>query len=265
MSLQELFGRLWRDYAAQNPQVDRIHRLLAERGEQVVNDHIALRTFDLPEVGIDAMERAFVAHGYEPADSYEFPEKKLIAYHYEHPTPGLPKVFISALLVNELSDRAQEVIRGLVAQLPPALRVREDFVCCGRPWPVSYADYELLRGESEYAAWVAAFGFRANHFTVDVRSLKTVKDLEELNRVLKENGFELNSSGGEIKGGEEVYLAQSSTLADEVDVEFSDGTQRIPSCYYEFALRYPLPNGELFQGFVANSASRIFESTDHRQ
>ena len=32
----------------------------------------------------------------------------------------------------------------------------------------------------------------------------------------------------------------------------------------DFALRYPLPNGELFQGFVANSASRIFESTDRR-
>ena len=37
---------------------------------------------------------------------------------------------------------------------------------------------------------------------------------------------------------------------------------RIPSCYYEFARRYPLPSGEVFQGFVPESADTIFESTD---
>ncbi len=30
----------------------------------------------------------------------------------------------------------------------------------------------------------------------------------------------------------------------------------------EFAHRYPLPNGNLFQGFVAKSADKIFESTN---
>jgi hypothetical protein len=47
-------------------------------------------------------------------------------------------------------------------------------------------------------------------------------------------------------------------------VTFTDGTRAIPSCYYEFARRYRLPGGELFQGFVAASADRIFESTDDR-
>jgi hypothetical protein len=37
----------------------------------------------------------------------------------------------------------------------------------------------------------------------------------------------------------------------------------IPTCYYEFARRYPLADGRLYQGFVAASADRIFEST-HR-
>ena len=45
-------------------------------------------------------------------------------------------------------------------------------------------------------------------------------------------------------------------------VKFDEGTLQIPSCYYEFALRYPMTNGELYMGFIASSADKIFESTD---
>ena len=51
-------------------------------------------------------------------------------------------------------------------------------------------------------------------------------------------------------------------MADNQDVTFSDETLEIPSCFYEFAQRYPLPNGELYQGFVEASADKIFESTN---
>ena len=44
--------------------------------------------------------------------------------------------------------------------------------------------------------------------------------------------------------------------------KFTCARLRVPSCYYEFARRYPLPSGELFQGFVPASADKIFESTD---
>ena len=79
---------------------------------------------------------------------------------------------------------------------------------------------------------------------------------------MKAGGFTLNSVGGEIKGSAEVKLEQSSTMADHADVAFSDKTMTIPSCFYEFALRYPLANGELYTGFVAASADKIFESTN---
>ena len=59
-----------------------------------------------------------------------------------------------------------------------------------------------------------------------------------------------------------MLLEQSSTLADEYSVTFSDGDMSIPSCFYEFAKRYPLANGELYTGFVAASADKIFESTN---
>ena len=139
---------------------------------------------------------------------------------------------------------------------------RDDFLYSGRHWQVSLADYEQLLSESEYAAWMAAWGFRANHFTVSVNHLQQFATLEAVNERLKTAGFVLNTSGGEIKGGPAVYLAQSSIMADRADVDFSGTTKSIPSCFYEFAQRFVQPNGQLYQGFVEASADKIFESTN---
>jgi hypothetical protein len=263
-SVQDLLGALWKDYVAMNPQAGQIHRLLQARGERVVNDHIALRTYDDPRLNLDVLAERFTRYGYAASGEYVFVEKKLAARHYEHPDASLPKVFISELKVGEFPPKLGEIVRRLVSQVPEAFLQRWDLPAAGRPWDVSYEEYEALRAHSEYAAWVAAFGFRANHFTVFVNELRTCATLEELNALLKQNGFRLNSAGGEIKGSPEVMLEQSSTLADQVDVQFSDGRHVIPGCYYEFARRYPMPDGTLYQGFVEKSADRIFESTNRR-
>ena len=264
-SLQALLDRLWEDYAALNPQAGRIHELVQQRGERIRNDHVAFRTFNDPRVGLEKVARPFEAFGYEPRGEYQFTEKRLFARHFEHPEPDRPKVFISELKLEAFSDALRERVGKLVEQMPAGATDRWDFPVMGRPWAVSYDDYETLRAESEYAAWLAAFGFRANHFTIDVNALNTFESLQALNAFLKENGFEMNEAGGEIKGSPEQYLEQSSTLAAEADVEFSDGVRRIPACYYEFARRYEMPDGRLFNGFVAKSADKIFQSTDRRE
>ena len=82
------------------------------------------------------------------------------------------------------------------------------------------------------------FGFRPNHFTVNVNALKTFKSLEEVNQFLKEQGITLNTRGGEVKGSERDLLKQSSTVANQMVVGFSDKAMVIPSCYYEFAQRF---------------------------
>lgn len=263
-SLDQLLGRLWQDYVAINSQARRVHELLASRGEQIVNDHIAFRTFDHPRVGIPVLAATFLRFGYREADQYRFEEKKLLARHYEHSDPAKPKVFISELRTGEFSPDVQRIVRGLVDQVPADLPGRWDFCASGRPWRVSFADYERLGAESEYAAWLSAFGFRANHFTVSVNALKGFQSLQDLNAFLKENGFSLLTSGGEIKGSPADLLEQSSTVASKVEVEFADGEHEVPGCYYEFARRYPKRDGTLFQGFVAKSADKIFESTDRR-
>ncbi len=262
MTIAELLDALWRDYVASTPQAQRIHHLLAERGELIRNDHVALRTYGVPGIGIAELARTFEALGWEPRDRYRFTDKHLRARYWQHADAALPKVFISELVVEELSPAAQEIIARLVAQLPADFGARADLPWAGRPWQVAHGEYRALLAESEYAAWVAAFGFRVNHFTVAVRSLSTFPDLLALDAFLVEHGFRLNDSGGVVKGTPAERLEQSSTRADSIDVAFTDATVRIPSCYYEFARRYPLPDGELFHGFVPASADKIFESTD---
>jgi hypothetical protein len=262
MKADALFAALWDHYASLTPQAEKIRSLLEARGERVVNDHVAFRTFDHERLGIDRLARPFLQAGYTPQDTYRFEEKKLFARYYAHENPELPKVFISELLLDQFSDPLRETVDDLVDQLPEEVTESPELVTAGRQWPVDKATYERLAAESEYAGWMAAFGFCANHFTVFFNKLETFEELEELARFIEAEGFTMNASGGLIKGGRDVLLEQCSTKATQVPVTFSDGEMTIPSCYYEFARRYPGPDGKLYQGFVAASADKIFESTD---
>ena len=258
-----LFARLWESYRQVTPSADRIHKILgAEEGQAIVNDHIALRTFNLDPVRLDALAEHFLSLGYEEGGEYHFEAKKLYARHYEHPSRELPKVFISELLVEQCSQELQSVVKSLVGQVKPEAVTADDFLYSGRHWDVDYQTYRDLMQESEYAAWMAAWGYRANHFTVSINHLEQFGSVPEINQLLKDHGYTVNSSGGEVKGSPEDLLEQSSTMADRVPVTFTDETVTIPSCFYEFALRYPKPDGRLYSGFVAASADKIFESTN---
>ncbi|PSF09683.1 DUF1338 domain-containing protein [Marinobacter fuscus] len=258
-----LFDALWQDYRRVTPSADRIHALLAEReSTPVMNDHIALRTFNLAPVGLEALAAHFLHLGYRQGGEYHFEAKKLYARHYEHPDPAMPKAFISELLTEQCSPALQTIVQNLVAQVSPQAPEADNFLYSGRHWALDYATYQQLLQESEYAGWLAAWGYRANHFTVSINQLASVDSVAEINSLLKENGFTINRAGGEIKGSPQEYLEQSSTMADRVMARFSDQQAVIPSCFYEFAKRYPMANGQLYPGFVAASADRIFESTN---
>lgn len=264
-TLQSLLDKMWQDYIVINPLAKKISDLLLGEGERIQNDHIALRTFNHPRVTIDVLAKPFLESGYKYGGDYHFTEKKLYAKHYEHSDLSLPKIFISELKLEEFSPALQATINQLVAQIPQGMEHQFDFVSIGRPWKVDQKIYQELMKESDYAAWVSAFGYRPNHFTVFINVLKKYSDIIVLNDFLKAQGFKLNASGGEVKGSKEVCLEQSSTLANNIEVKFDDGHLTVPGCYYEFAKRYPLADGKLYQGFVAASADKIFESTKHGQ
>lgn len=262
-TVTSLFENLWQQYTAINPQAEAIHSLLTARGEHVINDHIAIRTFNTEKLGIDVIAQVFVDLGYVKKDAYDFSSKKLNAFHYEHAeNPNHPKVFISELQVEAFSEEVQDIIKKLDDQVDVAEPYQADFIYSGRPWTLSFDDYIRLLQESEYAAWTAAFGYRANHFTVSINHLTTFFDIESLNQFILDNEFALNESGGLIKGTPEQLLEQSSTMAPLVNLEFDDANHLVPSCFYEFAKRYPMESGRLYQGFIAASADKIFESTD---
>lgn len=264
--VEYFFKALWQQYTAITPQAASIHQLLAERGEQPINDHVALRTFGTEKLGLQALIPLIEGLGYQVRGDYEFTAKNLTAVHFEHQdNANHPKIFLSQLNVEPLSDDCQHIIAKLDSQVDAALTGEVDFLFSGRPWELSFADYILLLQESEYAAWTAAFGYRANHFTVSINHLLTFFDIESLNKLLQQEGFRLNQSGGLVKGTPEQLLEQSSTMADMVHVKFSDTAHTIPGCFYEFAKRYPQSNGRLYQGFIAASADKIFESTDNKK
>ncbi len=264
-TLPALLDKMWKDYIEINPLAQKISDLFVQEGETIQNDHIALRTFNHPRVSVDVMARPFIQAGYTYGGDYHFPEKKLYAKHYQHADTTLPKIFISELKLEEFSPALNKTVNRLIEEIPAGKELEYDFVSGGRPWNVSIQDYNELMKESDYAAWVAAFGYRPNHFTVFINVLKKFSDIVFLNDYLKGKGFKLNASGGEVKGSKEVCLEQSSTLANNIEVSFADGKLTIPACYYEFAKRYPLTDGKLYQGFVAASADKIFESTRQGQ
>ncbi len=264
MKTTEIFNKLWKEYTERTPSAQKIYDLFTDKGNTVFNDHVAFRTFDDERVNIEVLATPFIEAGYEEKGDYVFEAKKLYAKHYEHKTDkNAPRVFISQLKTKEFSEDLQKKVTALIDNLSKEDLNPKHLVFKGRLWEQpSYDVYKKLMDESEYAAWLYVNGFCSNHFTVDVNKLETFSTLQEVNTFLKEEGFKMNTSGGEIKGTPEQLLEQSSVLADRIPVDFKEGTKEITSCYYEFAFRYPMKNGELYSGFIASSADKIFESTD---
>jgi hypothetical protein len=264
MDINILFSRLWDEYSQDNPSVKQIHSLFESEGEELVNDHIAFRTLDSETMNIDKLAGPFISNGYIQKGEYYFREKHLYARHYELPAdPKAPRVFISQLVLNDCSPFIRDTFHGLMnamnsRQIESSEMIFKGSVFC----PISFETYTKLREESEYAAWFYVFGLRANHFTVSINHLKKFRTIEQVNDLLKSHGFILNSAGGEVKGTQKQLLQQSSTMADIVPVHFREGVYEIPSCYYEFALRFPGEDGKLFSGFIEGSADKIFESTN---
>ncbi|HXL56175.1 MAG TPA: DUF1338 domain-containing protein [Chitinophagaceae bacterium] len=250
---------------------------------EIENDHIAFRTIGVPFLGIQSLEKIFLHYSYEKRDHYYFPAKKLDAYWYAQPSPEYPRIFISELRVKELSEKAQNIIHSYTNEVTadPVLKINLDdadavdqFLHSGL-WRIpALEDYLVLSKESEYAAWVIYNRYYLNHFTISVHNLKEgYNTIPDFNAFLERNGFTLNDSGGKIKVSTDGNLLQSSTVAEMIEATFANGAEhRISGSYVEFAERKVLkqfknlPSSVIKrehrrEGFEANNADKIFEST----
>ena len=124
------------------------------------HDHVAFRTYGVPGLGIDSLGAVLTgAFGYSRREPYQFAAKKLDATWFAPPShlaDALPRVFVSELRVRELSPAAQAAVRRYtdpLSTLDPAA-AWTSALAGGLPWAAPrHEDYELLLGESEYAAW----------------------------------------------------------------------------------------------------------------
>ncbi|PPD95201.1 hypothetical protein GOBAR_DD07772 [Gossypium barbadense] len=106
-------------YLNRNPTAKSILELVSSvDDEQICYDHLAFRTFGVNGYGINSLASLFLDYGYTQKEELRFPAKKLKALWFSPPNSSsqdggsgvngpLPRVFISELLVDQLSPRAQ--------------------------------------------------------------------------------------------------------------------------------------------------------------
>ena len=286
--LDTILNGLFKTYFERVPDVQKITNAMIKKGwvssqEDIINDHVAFRTLGVPNLGIKSFEKIFLKHGYQKKEFYSFGTKKLNAYWYAPPKPNLPRIFISELRVNELSETAQQIIwkytHSIIKDpvdnidLNNASEVIEFFE---KPlWELpTLKDFDTLLNESEYAAWVIYNRYYLNHYTISVHELPEGFDrLEKFNEFLIDLGIKLNDSGGIIKTSKDGLLLQSSSVAEMIKADFSDHkTKEIAGSYVEFAERKILPEFQNLNqdqimaehrrdGFETANADKIFEST----
>ena len=188
--LDRLFEQLWTNYVAITPHARRIRDFLEQRGEPFVNDHVAFRTFDRAPVSLPDLEHHLVGLGYRRHAPYHFPAKRVKAFGYLPPEPDYPRVFLSEVMTQMLSERAQRVIGRLCDEIDPTDVTGPEVFWSGRLWaPIAHAEYLQLAEESEYAAWVAALGIRPNHFTWSVNRLESFTGIEAVVDALEAEGY----------------------------------------------------------------------------
>src|SRR6056300_21134 len=286
--MTQILDALFKVYESRVPDVRKITQAMINKGmvsdqTDIVNDHIAFRTMGVDHLGIASFEKIFLAPGYKKREYYHFETKKLDAYWYSPPTDDLPRIFISELKVEQLTENTQKIIthytRKITADPVDALDLKEvEAVAAFFQTPLwelpSKEDYENLLQESEYAAWVIYNRYYLNHYTISVHDLpQPYNRLESFNEFLKSIGIKLNDAGGEIKTSQDGLLRQSSSVANHVEAIFSKGeTKQIAGSYVEFAERGVLPEfldidpkklqrKHRREGFETSNADRIFEST----
>lgn len=300
--ISQVFAQLWHEYRQTVTEVSAIEDLLRGTGAAWIEDHVALRTLPGEFCNAKVLQAVFESLGYTRQEDLFFADKQLRAFWMRPPLCDElanleigPKIFISELIPDQFSAEFQAVLQKYTATVTTTpietlehwqariVAGDEDAVAPmvnlvvaflqGRLWqtPTKY-DYDLLRHESEYAAWTLVFGQRVNHFTLSVHLMEQFASLAAFQGYISEHlQVSLNTSGGVIKGSAQVGLEQFSTLATQVPVLFQDGLRLLPYAFVEFAFRHPLPGQvadqrwrSYYQGFVVNNADRIFESTHTR-
>ena len=75
MTIDKIFEKLWKEYTQRTPSAQKIKNLFINNGNEVFNDHIAIRTFDDKRINIEVLATPFLEAGYEECGDYHFEKK----------------------------------------------------------------------------------------------------------------------------------------------------------------------------------------------
>ncbi|KAF2545006.1 hypothetical protein F2Q70_00020628 [Brassica cretica] len=255
--LRDVLESILKTYLRKNLMANTVWELVQSvDNEKVSYDHFFFRTIKVDGYGIDSLSSFFTDYGYQVGGRLDFPKKHLHVLWLSPPyinVPGeghglgngpLPRIVIAELLVDELSQESQEIIRkylkpegGKQAILSSTL----GSLIWEKP---TSTDFNQLAKESEYGAWALFHGYTLNHLAFAVHRLKhRFSDVKCVEEYFKEKGFKLNEDGGDVlKVSEDGLLQQVSLMSEKHEVEFADGvTETITASYIEFVQRLVLP------------------------
>ncbi|PWA67112.1 hypothetical protein CTI12_AA319230 [Artemisia annua] len=118
--LRNVLSSMEHIYLNRNPTAKAMLDLTTNHDNQsICYDHLAFRTFGVDGHGIESMSKLFFDFGYTQMEELTFPKKKLRALWFSPPpipnggSEGsgvygpLPRIFISELLVHQMSRQAQ--------------------------------------------------------------------------------------------------------------------------------------------------------------
>jgi hypothetical protein len=243
---RQLLDHLWNRYVQDVPHARTFLSLCAT---PFANDHVAFRSLRRDGSGIAAFRAVFERLGWREGGRYTFPDAHLEAIHLSHPD-GLPRVFLSELLPEALSPAAQAILARLPADPPPPETDDPALLAAwfAPPAPPAEADLLALEPESQYGAWLCAFGRMVNHFTA------AVPDVEVWQARLAAAGVPMK---GVIEGAPGSDLRQTATKAASLTVALAGGGVRSwPYAYLEIAERH-----RGFDGFLGAQARQLFDMT----
>lgn len=205
---REVLASMEAVYLSRNPTAKAVLELVGSvADDQICYDHFAFRTFGVNGYGIDSMAKFFLDFGYTPREELRFPAKKLRALWFSPPSVPtshggsgvngpLPRVFVSELLVDQMSPQTQDIIRKYTeisgsGNKHAALASALGSLTWEKPL---HSEFQQLARESEYAAWTLVNGYALNHATISTHQLKSrLRDIKNLNQFIEKNGFKLNS------------------------------------------------------------------------
>jgi hypothetical protein len=293
---QQLINYLWDFFQKNHQQTQTLTQDLQQRGELLVLDHFAI--IDLPSnhSGLNLLSQIFSAIGFIPQGHGYLPEKQneflwLTEYDaFDQPASEvLPQIVVADFNLAELPPHVCTIIEHYTQHIQPSplreiqylsgkaylgdsvaaaqLLQRLKNYFSSRQWPLpTVDDFHQVQAVNELLAWVLVFGHIPNHFTIATHLLKGFANFAAFNDYVEnELKFTFNQQGSKIKGGSELGIEQSSTVAKPTKIQLADGVIEIANSFIEFVWRYPLIQpahkwNDYFTGFIAQQANRVIES-----